>query len=779
MDILSQNSPHHSEPSQKPTSQTPQVEDQNRFLVTDLNFENDVDYDNLEQHLDEHFNKEDDEQFQNDLLFAVQGLGGVKKFNELEIYIKNNHCEESLKELIRILKKDEPDHPFARLELSKWNILVSDLIPLILTQPQDKKLSFYVIVLLVQITDFPSASCYKADFLLSCLQNFKLAFLQDNVIKTLMIHLADCISIEAQNRTKIHENMIELIITLIRNLVKITDLEDARNSANEFRRNLQFNLLLIFSKDSVFDALIYLCQDMTTLLMKKLNLAFLEIFYHIFSSFKPKWIMSDSGDDRKHLEELEDSARKQQIKRMNELGTRPSRFGTNLCIKRILGGGFKVISNPFKPNEEINKIQNQRTKPIMRKFGTKFPDIYRKSLNEDVKLHGIEDVTDSDVKTFKLIIRNFSLDFLEHAYGNLLESLYDEIYKDSERIQENDVINYFVVMEFGLGLARHRFYCQRKEKQMNKENINQLNIDIEPIIQALQLTQFELVYSHLVREVTKPKKKMVQYRLFYAAIAVMLEILYVTQELSLSTDSILRKNSQSLMQNIFHHDITRIIRVGFIFCVPGFNLINLKILTNIFFLGLLNDNLLKTLIELQMIFFDLLEAFSKGKVLTIQTDKRIKRKKEQAKKKKSKDDNDEINDFIERDPNDEKEDGEYDPLNKEAAKPTQENEEEKNDEEDESDDEDNENYENMPLFQERKFNFMSEFAMISDYGVMSKMLGVIRDGQLLTNDKQLNLSVFKYLKKVLELMKADWMFFQIDYLNILHGIISNSEIRVH
>ena len=178
-----------------------------------------------------------------------------------------------------------------------------------------------------------------------------------------------------------------------------------------------------------------------------------------------------------------------------------------------------------------------------------------------------------------------------------------------------------------------------------------------------------------------------------------------------------------------------------------------------------------------MVFFDLLEAFSKGKILTIQTDRRIKRKKEQAKKKKDQE-NEDMNDFIERDPEEGKLDEEYDPLNnREPAKP--ENEEDKGeDDEDEDEDEDDDNLENLPLFQERKFNFMSEFAMIADYGVMNKMLNMIRDDKLLKNDKQLNLSVYKYLKKILELMKADWMFFQIDYLNIFHQIISNNEIRV-
>lgn len=143
-----------------------------------------------------------------------------------------------------------------------------------------------------------------------------------------------------------------------------------------------------------------------------------------------------------------------------------------------------------------------------------------------------------------------------------------------------------------------------------------------------------------------------------------------------------------------------------------------------------------------------------------------------------------MDDFIEKD-NDGENDGEYDPFRKEAAKPPLENEnlngeineEAKGEEDDEEEDEDDD-LENLPLFQERKFNFMSEFAMIADYGVLTKMMNVIKDDLLLKNDKQLNLSVFKYLKKIMDLMKADWMFFQVDYLHIFQGIISNPEIRV-
>ena len=120
------------------------------------------------------------------------------------------------------------------------------------------------------------------------------------------------------------------------------------------------------------------------------------------------------------------------------------------------------------------------------------------------------------------------------------------------------------------------------------------------------MTQLELTYSHLVKEATRPKKRSINYRVLHAALLVLLELLYIVQELSLSVDSTLRKNAQILMQNIFQHDLTRIIRIGLIYSSPG----------------LLKDQLLETLVELQMVFFDMLDSFSKGKVLSIQTDKR-------------------------------------------------------------------------------------------------------------------------------------------------------------
>jgi hypothetical protein len=51
----------------------------------------------------------------------------------LEVYVPGDHCEGSLKELIRYCKKDDNDYPHAKMELNKWKIVKSDLINLLLT----------------------------------------------------------------------------------------------------------------------------------------------------------------------------------------------------------------------------------------------------------------------------------------------------------------------------------------------------------------------------------------------------------------------------------------------------------------------------------------------------------------------------------------------------------------------------------------------------------------------------------------------------------------------
>lgn len=119
----------------------------------------DIDKDSIDEDAyndDEH--PGDNDGFKNKLLFAVQGLGSTKLINMIPVYVRGTHCEDSLKEILQILQlfeeKSTLDHRL-RIELGKWEVLQKDLLSLLVLQHEDKKLTFYVLALLVELTTLP------------------------------------------------------------------------------------------------------------------------------------------------------------------------------------------------------------------------------------------------------------------------------------------------------------------------------------------------------------------------------------------------------------------------------------------------------------------------------------------------------------------------------------------------------------------------------------------------------------------------------------------------
>ena len=93
------------------------------------------DHQNFEDQIDDEMNRQDKQKFTNDILFCVQELGSVKLYHNNEIFMKGQHCEDSLKDLNKFCKNDDADKPITKLELGKWNVLTNQLIPILVTQP--------------------------------------------------------------------------------------------------------------------------------------------------------------------------------------------------------------------------------------------------------------------------------------------------------------------------------------------------------------------------------------------------------------------------------------------------------------------------------------------------------------------------------------------------------------------------------------------------------------------------------------------------------------------
>jgi len=84
-------------------------------------------------------------------------LGSIQEIEteagSVKTYLKGANAEASLKQLCLQCRKDIPDKPTARLYLYQYKVLQNDLIKLLTGYPQDKVLSYYVMILLESMTN--------------------------------------------------------------------------------------------------------------------------------------------------------------------------------------------------------------------------------------------------------------------------------------------------------------------------------------------------------------------------------------------------------------------------------------------------------------------------------------------------------------------------------------------------------------------------------------------------------------------------------------------------
>jgi len=623
----------------------------------------------------------------NDLIFLVQSLGCTKYVGNVETYIKNEESIEFLKELYKHLRNENPDSTLKRLELGEWNIVESDLLKLLVSYPQDRQLAFYVIIVLVSLTEKPQKEHFNFQKCLETLQNYKLSFVTSkDALKVIVSHLAECMSKPSDERNEQHDQMLELIVYLFRNLLAIPDRSlsvfrgaqrvSVYNSREDNFKDLQRRLLHKLADETILEAIVYMAHDFTKNSARKLNLCFLEIFYYILKDFEPKKMFEDQ--EYSLLSAIRQKEREKKKLKMREMSSRHSKFGSNYKMKRSINGTSIVYHNPFKEQIELNKVPQQQTKAIRRK--------------ETTELTSKKELATVDSTLIKKI-KHFASEVLEHCFEPLVESIFVEFYKESDKLEAEDKTCYFLFQAFMFEFLR----CKCKGSQL----------EVSYVAEALKLPNFEYLYRSFVVEFKKTAKKDFNTREVHSAIKFLTQFLYLIQEMSQSSDELTNRNAKILMQNVFYHEMARVCRKAFDYWEPGVN----------------KENLLLDIIELNQITFQMLEQYSKGKALTVRTEKIIQNKK----------------------PGDESEDymSEEEPQSE-------------------------------VVYKERQLNFDIEFSLLVDPSVISKYCFVLRNYK--ENSHSVNLQVTEFLKRILKECQAEWVFFQLEYLNIFNNILNDRTI---
>ena len=112
------------------------------------------------------------------------------------------------------------------------------------------------------------------------------------------------------------------------------------------------------------------------------------------------------------------------------------------------------MNNIYKQNIEIDHIQNkQRHKPT-RNLKNQKAKIEAPETNEVINEVSMMD----DDRKLLGILKSYLLDLLEHSFSPLIEQIFSELTRGSERIEELDKFHFFKISTFMVQICRLRAY---------------------------------------------------------------------------------------------------------------------------------------------------------------------------------------------------------------------------------------------------------------------------------------------------------------------------------
>ncbi|GJP55868.1 hypothetical protein CLOM_g14890 [Closterium sp. NIES-68] len=344
------------------------------------------------------------------------------------MYEKGEDCIGSLRDLQRLMRRDHPVSRDVLVQLGRWDIVRSDLVPIICRYRHDSSLLLNAVKLLVFLTmpspppapDLDAAGRQQQQKLTlehrDCQRRFKSALLHGAVAVTsgavsggggsdcmgsgendaiaivLQLLVAPLGSIQSGRGTGDDWRLVQMIVTLVRNLLAIPDPPPDVSSASAWAHLcfLQDDFIRALFRSGFPDVLLFLisCLDTpeTAPSLRHDNLLFLEVVNLLFQGLPPKDAAiaafrsagqadaeADAREDREAAERLAEARRREKEREARKalaqkITQRHSRFG-GLYVVRNADKSRTVSSAPFSPPVHHAIFSQVRRGPVRRVMG--------------------------------------------------------------------------------------------------------------------------------------------------------------------------------------------------------------------------------------------------------------------------------------------------------------------------------------------------------------------------------------------------------------------------
>ncbi|GFP81047.1 protein timeless homolog [Phtheirospermum japonicum] len=273
-------------------------------------------------------------------------------------YAKGEYCSDNLKDLLRFLRRDDPEKRDVFKQVCKWNIVGKDLIPIIEYCQEDRSLVLNSVKVLVFLTMPIDPISVDIPQQIEYLWGLKSAITFSDIVPVIVSLLENPLeNLENEAFTEDDWKLVQLVLTLFRNILAIQDISTqllAGGSATQFI-SLRDRFLELCFKENVMDLILVLSPHTggSHAYLRQDNLLLLEIFYYVFKGQEPELIAKAHLKGSKVDAIAEDSVNSlQSIMKEEQEKRKLIRFHNLSCYSQ-LSGTFTRVSLSIR--EDIEK----------------------------------------------------------------------------------------------------------------------------------------------------------------------------------------------------------------------------------------------------------------------------------------------------------------------------------------------------------------------------------------------------------------------------------------
>ncbi|KAL3653587.1 hypothetical protein CASFOL_003268 [Castilleja foliolosa] len=384
-------------------------------------------------------------------------------------YAKGEYCSDNLKDLLRFLRRDDPEKRDVFKQICKWNIVGKDLIPIIEYCQEDRSLLLNSVKVLVFLTMPIEPMSVDIPQQIEYLWGLKSAITFSDIVPVIVSLMESPLeNLENEAFTEDDWKLVQLILTLFRNILAIQDISTqqlAGGSATQFT-SLRDRFLELCFKENVMDLILALSQHTSgsNTYLRQDNLLLLEIFYYTFKGQEPELIAKAHLKGPKVDAVAEDSVNSLQSIMKEEQEKRKLIKYHNLSCYSQLTGTFTRVSvdgskallkgNPSASADTLLKSHKNIRGPSKREIG------------DHVELP-------STKNQILLILGDFISQFLMGGYNVLMQSIREDIEKDLQELTNIDIVTFFKVAQFVTSFQYHK--CAASKPSVDIENKASVN----------------------------------------------------------------------------------------------------------------------------------------------------------------------------------------------------------------------------------------------------------------------------------------------------------------